>query len=161
MTEASAPVSARTLGDQLLAALISLSAINVFDGRVTIPPYSTADPTTHKFWDLDVSGQPYGVHAYAVLYMTPGRRSRGRLGSTADRFDGTFQITCAGADRETCLWCVDAVTTKITGLGVLVPGRTKPRRVVEDESNGSRTVLLDEDVAPARAYVPLLFNIRA
>lgn len=147
----STPVSVRTLGDQVWAALgggagetFTTGSVNLFRGKVTNPP-------------LDPDGT---VHAYAVLYESPGRRSGSRLGSTRDRLDAGFQVTCVGGDTTRCLWCIDKITTTLTGLAITVPGRTQPRRIVEDASNASRYVIADEDVSPARFFVPLLFNIR-
>ena len=140
-----APVSVRSLGDQVWAALDAITNINTFRGKVDNPP-------------LDPDGT---VHAYAVLYESPGRRTGSRLGSTRDRLDAGFQVTCVGGDTVRCLWCIDKVVTALTGTLLTIPGRANPRRIVEDESNASRYVIPDEDVSPARFFVPLLFNIRA
>lgn len=138
-------VAARTLGDLIWAAVDGVANVNGFRGRVVSPP-------------LDADGT---VHAYAVLYESPGRRSGSRVGAVRDQFDGTFQVTCVGGDAVRCLWCVDQVVAALTGLQLTVPNRTRKVRIVEDESNASRNVLTDEDVSPVRFFVPLLFNIRA
>lgn len=147
-----APPSARLLGDQLWLLLggtanqaSTTGTVNLFRGRVDAPP-------------LDPDG---AVHAYAVLYDAPGRRSGSRVGSTRDRFDGLFQVTAVGGDNNRCLWCVDQVTTRLTGQLLTVPGRSKKARLVEDESNATRSVIEDSDVTPYRYYVPLLFRLRA
>lgn len=145
------PVSVRTLGDQLWLALggeagkaFTAGALNLFRGKVDAPP-------------LDEDG---AVHAYAVLYESPGRRSGSRVGSTRDRLDSTFQITCAAGDVERCLWAIDKVTKTLTGQLLEVPGRTKKTRIFEDEANAFRNIIEDTDVSPSRFYVPLLFNLR-
>lgn len=145
-------VSASALGAEIWKQLggganqvFTEGVVNLFRGRVHNPP-------------LDPSGV---VHAYAVLYETPGRHSGSRAGSTRDRFDGLFQVTCAAGDNtDGALWCADQVKARLTGTLLTVPGRTKKARIVEDESNAARSVIVDEDVDPPRFYLPLLFRIR-
>lgn len=145
-------MAARTLGDEVWEALggtaaqhVTLGVVNLYRGRVVNPP-------------ADEEGN---VHAYAVLFDSPGRRSGSRVGAVRDQFDGTFQVTCAGGDPTKALWCVDMVAARLTGTRIAVPGRTRQVRIVEDESNRSRSLVRDETVSPARYFVPLLFNIRA
>lgn len=137
------PPSARLLGDQIETLLDDINGVTLYRGRVGASPY-------------DQQGQ---VINHAVLYESPGHRHPGRAGSTRDRLTATFQVTCVGRDDDSCLWVVDRVTGALTGRLVQVPGRTRPRRVVEDDSNDVRTVIVDEDVSPPRHYVPLLFRI--
>ena len=126
--------------------MFTAGAPNLFRGRVDDPP-------------LQEDGT---VEGYAVLYSSPGLRSGSRLGATRDRFDGTFQITCVGADDEACLWVVDEVTGRVTGKQIATgPDGSRKRRIVEDLANQSRSVIRDESVQPPRFYVPLLFRIRA
>jgi hypothetical protein len=146
-----APVSVRTLGEQIWVALgggqgedFTAGPVNLYRGKVEAPP-------------LDDDGT---VHAYAVLYESPGRRSGSRLGSTRDRVDSTFQVTCVGGDTTRCLWAVDKITTALTGHRLEIPTRTRRPRIVEDEANAFRNIIEDVDVTPSRFFVPLLFNIR-
>lgn len=145
------PVSVRTLGAQIWDALgggggeeFTAGPVNLFRGKVDGPP-------------LDEDGT---VHAYAVLYESPGRRSGSRLGSTRDRVDSTFQVTCAAGDTNRCLAAVDKVTTALTGHQLEIPGRSRKPRIVEDEANAFLSIVEDTDVTPSRFYVPLLFNLR-
>lgn len=139
----SAPVPARTLGDELWATLDAIANLQAFRGQVG---------------DVEVNNDGT-VKNYAVLYESPGYRSGSRLGSTRDRFAGDFQITCVGRDTATCLWVVDRVTATFTGRLVEVPGLTKKRRITEAASNRAQSVQPDEDVTPVRYFVPLLFSI--
>lgn len=146
------PVSVRTLGDQVWALLggaagevVTAGALTLFRGKVDAPP-------------LDDDGT---VHAYAVLYESPGRRTGSRLGSLRDRLEWSFQVTCAAGDVERCLWAIDKVTRTLTGQQLEVPGRTGKPRIVEDETNWTRYVTEEPDVTPSRFFVPLLFNLHA
>lgn len=144
--------SARAVGNQVWVTLggaadqgFTAGPVNLFRGRVTAPP-ANDDGT---------------VENYAVLHETPGQRYGTRMGSTTSGFAGTFQVTCVGRDPEACLWTVDRITRALSGRLIEIPGLTRPRRVVEDESNRSRSVIEDRDVSPYRYYVPLLFRITA
>lgn len=141
---APAPVVVRTAGDAIQAALDAIANLTVYRGRVVDPP-TYADGS---------------VKNYAVLYDTPGQRYPSRVGSKRDRLAGIFQVTCVGRDTPSCLWTVDRVALALTGLRLTVPGRTKPATIREDEANRAQLVIPDEDVDPARFFVPLFFVIR-
>jgi hypothetical protein len=146
-----APVSVGALGDALWLLMggaadkqFTAGVVNLFRGLVTSPPL-----------DPDKT-----VHAYAVLHESPGRRTGSRVGTFRDLTSGTAQVTCVGGDAGRCLWCVDQIVSRLSGAVFEVPQRTRKARLVEDESNASRTVLVDETVAPPRFYVPLLFQFQ-
>lgn len=143
-------ISALTVGNLVWKLLggepdktFTAGPLNLFRGQVTDPPVN-ADRT---------------VKNYAVLYESPGQHDSSRVGSSRDRFTGTFQVTCVGRDSESCLLGVDWVTTRLAGGLVEVPGRRHKRRIVEDPSNRVRSVIPDEDVTPVRFFVPLLFTL--
>ena len=143
-------IPAQTVGNAVWALLggglnelFTAGPPNLFRGKVSDPP-KNSDGT---------------VKTYAVLYESPGHRSGSRVGATRDRWSGTFQVTCVGGDSERCLWVVDEITGRLSGRLITLSGLTRPRRIFDDASNQSRTVLEDRDVTPYRYFVPLLFRI--
>lgn len=150
-------VGALQLSNLLLGVLDAIPAVNVFDGTVDLPAYDPADPATHAFWDLDAGGRPVDVHAYAVLYATPGHRQARTIAPLPTNVAAAFQVTCVGADRTRALWCVDKVTTALTGRTITIPGRRGTGVILEPGDTGP--LRIDRDVNPHRFYSPLDFAV--
>lgn len=121
--------------------LDGITGVNAFDGQVPkTPPKDT---------DGDVG-------AYAVLYYSPGRRYASALNGAQASVDGTFQVTCAGADPTKTLWCVDQVMGALVGAAVLADGTQRRIRCQEIDPGPLRR---DDDVTPVRFYAPLRFQL--
>lgn len=147
----------RPLAEQAWLLLDAISGVNAFDGAVDIPAYDADDEATHPFWDLDDAGRPVDVHAYAVFYPSPGRRDRRTVAPGSTNVAWSFQVTCVGGDRTRALWCVDKVTTALTGHRLQLPGRRGGGLISELADPGP--IRIDRDVTPYRHYVPIDFGV--
>jgi hypothetical protein len=123
------------------ALLSAITGVNPFDSEVPKTP------------PLDEDGR---VHAYAVLYFSPGRRHANAMDGNQSSVDGSFQVTCVGGDPDRALWCVDKVLTALVGAAVTIDGVVRRVRLREEDPG---TVRRDDDVTPVRHYVPLRFQL--
>lgn len=138
--------SALAVADQVLALLKTLTNVNVYDGEVADDEGNRVAPPS------DLDGR---VHAYAVLYASPGRELALILDGTGDTLDATFQVTCVGGDRTRALGCVEAVRSVLTGAWIL-DGTAMLTEVVDPGA-----LRRDDDVSPPRFWAPLLFTVSA
>lgn len=134
-------MSAQELHDEAWRILEAVPGINVYDGEV--PGNPPLDPDRR-------------VHAYAVLYASPGQPEALMLDDEQDSLDGGFQITCVGGDPARALWCLDRVRAAFIGAEVTVGGHA--HRITASEIDPGN-VRRDDDVKPSRHYVPQLFDV--
>jgi len=134
--------TALAVHDAVWTALDALTAVNTYDGEVPKTP------------PVDPDGR---VHAYAVLYASPGNQFSTTLTGGQSALLGSFQVTCVGGDPTRALWCVDKVRTAMATT-VTLDGRAYPIRAREEDPG---TVRRDDDVAPPRHYVPVEFLVFA
>lgn len=126
--------------DAVWAKLDAVANINAYDGEVPNNP------------PLDADGR---VHAYAVLYMSPGRLYAGALNGAQTSLDGTHQVTCVGGDATRALWCIDKVRTGLLG-SITIAGRVYTIRALDEDPGNVRP---DLDKTPPRHYGPVLFRL--
>lgn len=134
-------VSALAIHDVVWPLLHAVTGVNTYDGAVPKTP------------PLDPDGT---VHAYAVLYMSPGRPAGLMLDATASSLFAGFQITCVGGDPTRTLWCVDKIRAALLDVEVTLDGRK--HTITASELNPG-TLRRDDDVTPPRHYVPERFDI--
>ncbi|MGH8940862.1 MAG: hypothetical protein ACRDV2_16170 [Actinomycetes bacterium] len=138
-------VTTRSVHDSVWALLEAVGGgITAYDGDVPKTP------------PLDGDG---AVGAYAVLYFSPGRRYANALNGVQASVDGSFQVTCAGADPTKALRCVDKVLDALLGVdrrGSVVDVDGVPRRIRARE-NDPGPLRCDKGVTPVRFYAPLHF----
>lgn len=135
--------TARTVHDTVWAVLDAIAGINTYDGEVPSTP------------PVDADGR---VHAYAVLYASPGALYASTLAGAQTSLLGSFQVTCVGGDPTRAVWCVDKVRTGLAGATVTIDGQT---RIIRARSEDPGPVRRDDDVRPPRHYVPLEFVLHA
>lgn len=123
------------------ALLDAIVGVNAYDGEVPKNP------------PLDTDGR---VHAYAVLYFSPGRRHANGLDGVQRSVDGAFQVTCVGGDPDRALWCVDKVIAQLVGAAVTVDGVQRTVRIREEDLGNVRP---DNNVTPVRHFAPLRFQL--
>ena len=134
-------VSTREVHAQVWALLAAVAGVNTYDGEVpTNPP-------------VDTDGR---VHAYAVLYLFPGRPTALTLDATQSSLLGGFQVTCVGGDPTRALWCLDKVRAALVGAFVTVDGREHQITASEFDPGSVRR---DDDVTPPRHYVPDRYDL--
>lgn len=139
MTPAAA--SAYDVHEQVWDLLDATPAVNTYDAEVPANP------------PADDDGR---VHAYAVLFMPPGRLADLMLDATQDSLTLTFQVTCVGGDPGRALWCVDQVRAQLVGALIEIDGR-EHQITASDVDPGP--VRPDDDVTPPRHFAALLFDL--
>jgi hypothetical protein len=135
--------TALTVHDSVWTKLDAIAGINAYDGEVPATP------------PLDADGR---VHAYAVLYASPGALFASTLAGAQTSMLGSFQVTCVGGDPTRTVWCVDKVRTALAGATVTLDGQS---RIIRVRSEDPGPVRRDDDVRPPRHYVPLEFQLFA
>lgn len=134
--------TALSVHDAVWAKLNAITGVNAYDGEVPGNP-----PT-------DLDGR---VHAYAVLYASPGNLYASALDGSQATLLGSFQVTCVGGDPTRALWCVDKVRTALATT-VTLGGHVVPIRAREDDPGAVRR---DDDKVPPRHWVPVDFQVFA
>lgn len=134
--------TALAVHDAVWAVLDAVTNVNTYDGEVPKTP------------PLDPDGR---VHAYAVLYATPGNLHTTNLTGVQSALLGGFQVTCVGGNPTRALWCVDKVRTAMATT-VTIDGRAYPIRAREEDPGSVRR---DDDVSPPRHWVPVEFQVFA
>ncbi|WP_210651343.1 hypothetical protein [Nocardioides sp. SYSU D00065] len=133
--------SAQDVHDQVWALLDAVPGINTYDGEVpSTPPLDEDDR----------------VHAYAVLYVSAGRRAALMLDGTQSSLFSGFQVTCVGGDPTRALWCVDQVRAALLGASVTVDDR---EHLITASETDPGPVRRDDDVTPPRHYVPDRYDL--
>ena len=140
--------SIRELADDVWTLLDGIPNVNSFRGEPTIPTYNSGDPDTHRFWDPDAR-----VHGYLVAYFGLGRSFSSRVSDDANMLTWSFQVTCVGGDDNRCLWVIDKVRATLTGL------RLRPTTGKLYEVTDPGPMRRDDDAAPPRFYLPLVFAL--
>ncbi len=140
-------VATRLLADQVWSILDAIAGLNSYDGEIVD---DNDNPTTPP---LDTDGR---VHPYAVFYPSPGRRDLRRLAHVPTNVAWSFQVTCVGGDNTRCLWASDQVSGALTGLRLTVDGQATGKLAEGADTGPMRR---DDDVTPARLFVPLLFAL--
>lgn len=135
------PASAYDVHEQVWALLDAITGVNTYDGEVPKNP------------PLDPDGR---VHAYAVLFMSPGRPTALMLDGTQDSLATSFQVTCVGGSTARALWCVDQVRAQLVGAFIELDGHQHQITASETQPGPVR---LDDDVKPPRHFVPELFDL--
>lgn len=134
-------VSTRAVHEPVWALLDGIFGVNTYDAEVPNNP------------PLDPDGR---VHAYAVLYMAPGRPTALTLDATQGSLFAGFQVTCVGGDPTRALWCLDKVRGALVGAFITVDGREHQITASEFDPG---TVRRDDDVTPPRHYIPDRYDV--
>lgn len=139
------PVPAtRTLRQAVLDRLALVANVKVYDGRIdqTNPP--------------DVIPASGGVvRPYCILYAGGGRGYSDRLTGGSSALSWSAQVTVAAGYPADCAAAVDRVRAQLTDQPVTIPdGVTSHLREVADTGS----IRVDEQISPARFYVPLIFQ---
>lgn len=134
--------TALSVHDAVWPILDAIANVNAYDAEVPKTP------------PRDEDGR---VHAYAVLYASPGLLFSTDLTGNQSALLGSFQVTCVGGDTTRALWCVDKVRTAMATT-VTLDGRAYPIRAREEDPGPVRR---DDDVNPARFWVPVEFQVFA
>jgi hypothetical protein len=135
------PASAFDVHEQVWTLLDATPDVNTYDSEVPKTP------------PLDIDGR---VHAYAVLFVSPGRPTALMLDGTQDSLSTSFQVTCVGGDQARALWCVDQVRAQLVGAFVEINGRQHQITASETQPGPVRR---DDDVTPPRHFVAELFDL--
>ncbi len=107
-----------------------------------------------------ISADDLRVLPYAVIYPSPGVPVDSRFCGDRARLSWTVQVTCVAGDNEAIDPVVDAVTAQLEGWRPVLPEphdalRIGKLRLLNDPGPSRR----DDDVAPARFYVPLIYGL--
>jgi hypothetical protein len=134
-------VAARSIHAEVWKLLDAVTGVNSYDGEVPKNP------------PRDEGGR---VHAYAVLYMGPGRPTGLTLDATQSSLFAGFQVTCVGGDPTRALWCLDKVRGALVGAFITVDGREHQITASEFDPGSVRR---DDDVTPPRHYIPDRYDV--
>jgi hypothetical protein len=141
-------VDVSALADPVWALIDAVTGVNTYDGEFVDADGNTIKPPA------DADGR---VHAYAVYYPGAGWAHALLACGGTDSLDWTFQVTCAAGTRVQFLWCVDKIRAALSGATITVGDQALTIRETDDTGPMRR----DNDVSPARFYVPLLFAVNA
>ena len=136
--------STRILRDAVLARLELVTNVKVYDGRVR-----QDDPPD------EIPGSGGVVRPYCVLYAGGGRGYSDRIVGGSSALSWSPQVTVAAGYAADCTAAVDRVRAQLTDQVLSISdGVTGYLREVADTG----TVRVDEQVSPARFYVPMIFQ---
>lgn len=135
--------SVRQLADAVQALLDAHATLTVYGSVVDPPP------------PVDVNGVTMG---YAVFHPFAGDATPSSIALQPGRLLWEFQVSCAGGNRDYCLWVVDTVRSLLDGktitlsgvaVGLMVPplGYQPPPPQVSPLESGQRL------------QVPLLYQV--
>lgn len=140
--------SVRLAADGVWALLAAVSGVNSYRGEVVDASGNPATPPA------DPDGRS---HPHAIFYPASGRVPTERLGGGALNVNWSFQITCVGGDPNRAMWTVDKVRAALLYKRLTLDG-APTGCIYEDADTGP--VRRDDDVQPARFFVPLVFGLR-
>lgn len=141
---------AQKLADIVWDLLDGIAQVNAYDGEFVDANGQPVDPPK------DDDGR---VHAYAVFYPSPGWAHSILLCADLDSLDWSFQVTCTGGDRARALRCIQRVRDALSDTWITDPDSGQELQINEAGNPGS--LRRDDNVSPARFYLPLQFTLNA